>query len=60
MKHASQCGVGSNVNKSTNVIINTLVQYFTMVTSIQMEKKQLLLVNNFVLLFFFLWEGMLA
>ena len=53
MKHASQCGVGSNINKSTNVIINTLVQYFTMVTSFQMEKKQLLLVNNFVLLFFF-------
>ena len=59
MKHASQCGVGSNINKSTNVIINTL-QYFTMVTSFQMEKKQLLLVNNFVLLFFFLWIGMLA
>ena len=55
MKHASQCGVGSNENKSTNVIINTLVQYFTMVTSFQMEKKkQLLLVNNFVLLFFFM------
>ena len=54
MKHASQCGVGSNVNKSTNVIINTLVQYFTMVRSFQMEKKRkLLLVNNFVLLFFY-------
>ena len=52
MKHASQCGVGSNVNKSTNVIINTLVQYFTMVKSFQMEKKQLLLANNFVLFFF--------
>ena len=59
MKHASQCGVGSNVNKSTNVIINTLAQYFTMVRSFQMEKKQLLLANNFVL-FFLSWVGMLA
>ena len=42
MKHASQCGVDSNVNKSTNVIINTLVQYFTMVTSFQMEKKAII------------------
>ena len=53
MKHASPCGVDSNVNKSTNVVINTLVQYFTMVTSFQMEKKAIIVSKQFCSIVFF-------